>query len=440
MSAGLSGPVCFFGGMMLMGLSPLIRGGNRHVALVLLEWLALIVLLALMAQGLKDSRRTHGAVVPSERLFQLAIGAFALAPLWTAVLQLVPLPASLWGALPGRALYAEALAVAKVSDSGYFALSLTPDATWTSVMAGLPLVAAFLLAQFCSSPQLHRLVQALVVFAAAQAVLGLLQMGPFPGLSFGSVKGGRAIGTFANRNHFASYITMTVPLAILLSQCVARLPPIALMQELPYVTSANPEEGAEAKSRLVARATRRELSVAGAWVALLVASVWFAGGISLGRVLVMGLALAGSATLMGMRFHRRAGGITGDFLVQAFAGTATYALTTVEGATVLIPDPMGATGGSLCEVLRMYREDVPGPARRLVAMHLIVTPEHIARVSREAPDVQIYAVRVDRGLSAPDVLDTVPGERHAEERGLNDHQYIVPGAGGLGELMNNSWV
>jgi O-antigen ligase len=216
MSAGLSGPVCFFGGMMLMGLSPLIRGGNRHVALVLLEWLALIVLLALMAQGLKDSRRTHGAVVPSERLFQLAIGAFALAPLWTAVLQLVPLPASLWGALPGRALYAEALAVAKVSDSGYFALSLTPDATWTSVMAGLPLVAAFLLAQFCSSPQLHRLVQALVVFAAAQAVLGLLQMGPFPGLSFGSVKGGRAIGTFANRNHFASYLAMTVPLAILI--------------------------------------------------------------------------------------------------------------------------------------------------------------------------------------------------------------------------------
>jgi uracil phosphoribosyltransferase len=112
----------------------------------------------------------------------------------------------------------------------------------------------------------------------------------------------------------------------------------------------------------------------------------------------------------------------------------------VEGATVLIPDPMGATGGSLCEVLRMYREDVPGPARRLVAMHLIVTPEHIARVTREAPDVQIYAVRVDRGLSAPDVLDTVPGARHAEERGLNDHQYIVPGAGGLGELMNNSWV
>lgn len=105
-----------------------------------------------------------------------------------------------------------------------------------------------------------------------------------------------------------------MPLAILLSQCVARLPPIALMQQLPYVTSATVTEDVEAKSRLVAPATRRELGVASAWVALLVAAVWLAGGVSLGRVLVMGLALAGAATLLGMRFHRRAGGITGDFL------------------------------------------------------------------------------------------------------------------------------
>ena len=36
-------------------------------------------------------------------------------------------------------------------------------------------------------------------------------------------------------------------------------------------------------------------------------------------------------------------------------------------------------------------------------------------------------------LSAPDVLETVPGERWDEERGLNERSYIVPGAGGLGE-------
>jgi uracil phosphoribosyltransferase len=61
-------------------------------------------------------------------------------------------------------------------------------------------------------------------------------------------------------------------------------------------------------------------------------------------------------------------------------------------------------------------------------------------MQKDHPDVIVYAARVDRGLSAPDVLDTVPGTRWEEERGLDDRQYIVPGGGGLGELMNNAWV
>ena len=38
------------------------------------------------------------------------------------------------------------------------------------------------------------------------------------------------------------------------------------------------------------------------------------------------------------------------------------------------------------------------------------------------------------------VLATVPGSRWAEERGLTENHYIVPGGGGLGEVMNNSYV
>ena len=49
------------------------------------------------------------------------------------------------------------------------------------------------------------------------------------------------------------------------------------------------------------------------------------------------------------------------------------------------------------------------------------------------------AYRLDRGLSAPDVLETLPGTRWDEERGLDAHSYIIPGAGGLGEVLNNSW-
>jgi uracil phosphoribosyltransferase len=112
----------------------------------------------------------------------------------------------------------------------------------------------------------------------------------------------------------------------------------------------------------------------------------------------------------------------------------------VEGAFVLVPDPMGATGASMSLAVETYRTKVRGPPRRIVAMHLIVTPEYLRRVIREHPEVVIYAVRLDRGLSPPEVAGTVPGTLWDRERGLDDHDYIVPGAGGLGEVMNNAWV
>jgi uracil phosphoribosyltransferase len=112
----------------------------------------------------------------------------------------------------------------------------------------------------------------------------------------------------------------------------------------------------------------------------------------------------------------------------------------VEGAFLLFPDPMGATGSSLSEAISTYEGRVAGRPRRIVNVHLIVTPEYLRRMAEDHPDVVVYAVRLDRGLSAPDVLETVPGTRWAEERGLTDRQYIVPGGGGFGEIMNNAYV
>jgi uracil phosphoribosyltransferase len=112
----------------------------------------------------------------------------------------------------------------------------------------------------------------------------------------------------------------------------------------------------------------------------------------------------------------------------------------VDGAVLLIPDPMGATGSTVSKVLAHYQEAVHGTARKVIALHLIITPEYIRHVRKQHPDVVVYALRLDRGLSAPDVLACVPGERWEEERGLNEHHYIVPGGGGLGEVINNSYV
>ena len=112
----------------------------------------------------------------------------------------------------------------------------------------------------------------------------------------------------------------------------------------------------------------------------------------------------------------------------------------VEGRIVLFPDPMGATGSSLVSALDHYKTRLDGKPGKCVTLHLIVTPEYLKNVLKAHPDVVVYALRLDRGLSKADVLATVPGTRWDEERGLDDHQYIVPGAGGVGEILNNAWV
>ncbi len=110
----------------------------------------------------------------------------------------------------------------------------------------------------------------------------------------------------------------------------------------------------------------------------------------------------------------------------------------VEGRILLLPDPMGATGATAVRAVNHYHEHHGQPAR-IVAMPMMATPEYLRIVLDEFDDVVVYTARLDRGLSAPDVLATRPGDRWDEERGLNDQGYIVPGAGGMGEVLNNSW-
>lgn len=112
----------------------------------------------------------------------------------------------------------------------------------------------------------------------------------------------------------------------------------------------------------------------------------------------------------------------------------------VDGATVIIPDPMGATGSTVTRVLDHYHAQVAGTERQIVCAHLMVTPEYLRRITRDYPQVLVYALRLDRGLSDPGVLRTRLGARWSEEQGLDDQSYIVPGAGGMGEVINNSWV
>lgn len=81
-----------------------------------------------------------------------------------------------------------------------------------------------------------------------------------------------------------------------------------------------------------------------------------------------------------------------------------------EDATVLILDPMLATGGSATATIEAFKKR---GARRIKFLCLIAAPEGVANVHRQYPEVPIYCVSVDSHL--------------------NEVGYIVPGLGDAGD-------
>lgn len=200
--AGPIGPVSVFALLFLVVASPLMRGGNRHVALIVLEAAALAFLAALFfhAGDARPKITRRGAL----------IALLASSPLWLALVYLLPLPTDLWKAVPGRSLYAGLLEAAGLPAGRWRPLSLVPDATTTSLLAGIPLVAAFIGGLGASLPQLRRVAVVFVACAFAQVGLALLQAASGEAsLHFGSTYG-LPYGTFANNNHFANYVAMAL--------------------------------------------------------------------------------------------------------------------------------------------------------------------------------------------------------------------------------------
>lgn len=132
------------------------------------------------------------------------------------------------------------------------------------------------------------------------------------------------------------------------------------------------------------------------------------------------------------RVADRDGRVVGADLSGSKVGGSTL------GATLVIPDPMGATGSTVRRVVAHLVEEHGRPAR-ILCLPLIATPEFLRAVLDCDPNVAVYCLRVDRGLSPPDVLATVPGTYWERERGLDERGYVVPGAGGVGEVLNKSW-
>lgn len=84
----------------------------------------------------------------------------------------------------------------------------------------------------------------------------------------------------------------------------------------------------------------------------------------------------------------------------------------VEDATVIVVDPMLATGGSACDAIATLKKH---GVKHFKFVCLIASEDGIARLHREHPDVEIYAAECDPVL--------------------NDDAYIVPGLGDAGDRI-----
>jgi O-antigen ligase len=134
--------------------------------------------------------------------------------LWSLV-QLIPLPASLWTTLPGRAPIAEGFRLLGMPLPAIPA-SLAPGKTIQSLLWLIPPVAAFLLAAPLTSRGRRTLALAILVGALLSMLLGAFQVlgGSGSPLRFYEITNPTApVGFFSNKNHLATLLLCALPVA-----------------------------------------------------------------------------------------------------------------------------------------------------------------------------------------------------------------------------------
>ncbi|MCH3986587.1 MAG: uracil phosphoribosyltransferase [Lachnospiraceae bacterium] len=84
----------------------------------------------------------------------------------------------------------------------------------------------------------------------------------------------------------------------------------------------------------------------------------------------------------------------------------------IEERTIVVTDPMLATGGSACDAIKLIRQH---GGRKIKFMCIIAAPEGLERLAKTYPDIQIYVGQLDRELNAD--------------------AYICPGLGDAGDRI-----
>jgi uracil phosphoribosyltransferase len=86
-----------------------------------------------------------------------------------------------------------------------------------------------------------------------------------------------------------------------------------------------------------------------------------------------------------------------------------------EGKTVILVDPMVATGGSLSDAIAVIKTKSP---KKIISLNIIGAPEGLDIVNKKHPDVELYIAQIDKEL--------------------NENKYIMPGLGDAGDRAYNT--
>ncbi|WP_201352527.1 uracil phosphoribosyltransferase [Hydrogenimonas urashimensis] len=87
----------------------------------------------------------------------------------------------------------------------------------------------------------------------------------------------------------------------------------------------------------------------------------------------------------------------------------------ISGKTVIVVDPMVATGGSLHDALALLKERQP---KQIISLNAIGAREGVERIEKAFPDVDLHIAQIDPTL--------------------NKDAYIVPGLGDAGDRAYNT--
>jgi O-antigen ligase len=174
---------------------------------------------ALTAQTVLGSALLVGALWRLRSGFSTRLAAagsaLALATVCLPLVQLIPLPYSMWSHFAGRSSIVDLQALTAVPPSAS-PLSLSALTTRADALAILPAFAVFLAGLTFPPRHFLRICVGITAFGLVQVLLGLAQR--FQGEQsslyiFGGSANGLAVGTYANRNFFAAELATCLPFA-----------------------------------------------------------------------------------------------------------------------------------------------------------------------------------------------------------------------------------